>query len=56
MEDNNWDTLIPVVETKQENPPSIDWSMEVYTSAEYIQTQSVTPDYSTMEFLRTDGR
>lgn len=49
---NNWDSLNPVLENKQDVSQSIDWSMEVYNNAEFAQTRSVTPNYSTMEFYK----
>lgn len=53
MENNgNWNSLTPVENQTQDTVQSIDWSMEVYNSAEYAQTRSVTPNYSTMEFYK----
>lgn len=49
---NSWDTLNPIINVTRESTHSIDWSMEVYNSSEYKLTQSVTPNYSTMEFYK----
>lgn len=49
---NSWDSLNPIENITRESTPSIDWSMEVYNGSEYILTQSVTPNYSTMEFYK----
>ena len=49
--DNNWNSITPVENKTPDSDQSIDWSMEVYNSAEYAQTRSVTPNYSTMDFF-----
>lgn len=51
--DNNWNSITPVENKTPDSDQSIDWSMEVYNSAEYAQTRSVTPNYSTMDFLKS---
>lgn len=49
---DNWDSLNPIDDLKNDTISSIDWSLEVYNSGDYMQTQSVTPDYSTMVFYK----
>lgn len=49
---NNWESLKPVENTTQETTPVIDWSMEIYNGSEYALTQSVTPNYNTMQFYK----
>lgn len=52
MNNVNWGSLNPIEKTNIETDSSIDWSMEVYNSGDYVQTQSVSPDYRTLEFYK----